>query len=203
MLGDRIRRRTQLREQPGGGNRLQQIAFAPRQHVRQHRARRVHVRHHVHFPTARPLLVRRLDSPLRPYAGVGTEQVNDPEFLDHLLHQPRHIGLAGHVGDDGLASDFICHLLRGRALNVGDHYRTRAFRGEAPAQGAPDPVCAARYHYDFASQLHVAPRPLSDLAAKFSGRSLPVRFGNLSPSSRPVYYYTIPRRIAVTTSRQF
>src|SRR5262249_30810983 len=136
--------------------RLQQVAFAARQHARQHRTRGIHVRHHVHVPAALPLRVRRVLVAIDRDAGVRAEQIDPSVLLLHAHDEIDDVGLARDVGTPRAAADFARNLLGRGAVHVGDDDRLRALRRKPPAQRAADAVSASRDDGDLACEDHDA-----------------------------------------------
>src|SRR5215475_5434191 len=133
MLADRVWRRADLREQPRRRDGLDQIAFLARQHLRQYRARRIDMAHHIDVPAALPVLVGRLRPPRGADTCVGTEDVNLAYRVGDGIDQVLDVFLIRHVAmgeSAGRASDLFRDFQTGFAGDVGDYHGPRPGRRE-------------------------------------------------------------------------
>jgi hypothetical protein len=112
------------------------------------------VRHDVYFPAPPPIRVGRVGSSGNAQTGVGAKEVNDAKPCSDLLDKALHGGFIGDIGCDRDARDFFCNRFRIRALDIGNHDRSRSFGSKTPAQRAPDPVASTRDYNNFVSNLH-------------------------------------------------
>ena len=162
MFGDRVWRGAEHGEQPGGRDGLQQIAFAAREHVRQNRARRIHVSHDVDFPGAQPIAIGRAAIALHADAGVGAKQVDVPVFLEDFVDQHLDVGFAGDVDSEIQTANFGCDSASGFGLDIRDDYCLGAFGCKTPAERAADAVSAAGNNDDFVLDSHALMVATSD-----------------------------------------
>jgi hypothetical protein len=89
------------------------------------------------------MAIRRAAIALHTDTGVGAKQVDLSVFLEDLINQHLDVGFARHIACD------VAFL-----LDIGRHYRSRAFRRESPAQGAADSVGAAGDNDNFVVNFH-------------------------------------------------
>ena len=155
VLGDRVRARADLGEQPGRRRRREEVARAALQPARHQAPRRVHVRHDVDAERELPAL---LEADPAADAGVRAEQVDRPELRLGAVHQRVDLGAVGHVapGGDRRGADLPGHALGSRGVDVGDDHAARAVLGEAPRERAPDARRRAGDDDDLAGDLHGA-----------------------------------------------
>src|SRR5580692_11308770 len=97
MLGDGVGHRFERGDQPGGGNGLQQVAFAALHHLRKHGAGGVDVRQNVNIAHAGEVGVADVDIGGGEDSGVGAEQVDVVEAGDGFRYQPLDLGFLGNV----------------------------------------------------------------------------------------------------------
>src|SRR6185437_6535594 len=154
MLAHCIRRRPDLRQQSCGRDRLQQVARFAREHLRQHSSGSVNVGHDVHFPASLPLVVRSFGTSRHADARIRAENVHLAKALICFLYQLLHVSFSGHVGYDCRTLDFCCHALSAGYINVRDHNRPGALRGELPAQRFANSIGAAGHNDYFVLNLH-------------------------------------------------
>ena len=159
VLGDGIGRRIDVAEKAGGRRGIEQIAFAAFQHLRQHGACRVHMRHDVQVPAAHPVGVGRVLVLPHGNAGIGAEQVDAAVFLGHLRHQRLDLGFVGDVGGHGRGdgADAVHRLLGAGGVAVGNDDGCGMVFGEALAHGAADARSAAGDDDDLVGELHSFP----------------------------------------------
>ena len=146
VLGDRIRRRADLRQQPGGGRGVEQIATAARDHPRHQVARREDMRHQVDVPDPLPLIVGDLGSARDRYSGVGAEQVDRAVVALDPVDETFDFGLDADIDRGGDAADFFCGRGGAVAVEVGADHELGALLMEPARQCAPDSAGRAGHH---------------------------------------------------------
>ncbi len=146
VLGDAVGQRGDLRQQAGGGRRVDQISLAALEHLRQQRARSPDVRHHVDAPRFLPRGVGRLRAAaFAGHAGVRDEDVDRAVRVDRLRDQLVDAVLATRVELDRESADLLGDGLRFREVAIGDDHGARALRVETARERAADPAAAARH----------------------------------------------------------
>jgi len=138
VLGHRIGRRADLRQQPCGGGGVEQVAAAPGGHPRHEQARRVHLRHEVDLPDAVPGLVRDLGAARHEDAGVRAEEVDRAVVALGGLDQRREVGLARHIHAVPYPARLARGPLRALSVEVGADDEPRAFASEPQRHRAAD-----------------------------------------------------------------
>jgi hypothetical protein len=111
MLGGRIGRAADLRQQAGRRNRVEEIAAAARLHARDQVPRRIDMGHDMNGPAALPRLVgasagihrHRIEAAAD--AGIGAEQRNRAELMLGLLDDVKDILLLSDIAFEGRPAD--------------------------------------------------------------------------------------------------
>jgi hypothetical protein len=121
-----------------------EVAVAARDHVRQQRARRPHVRHDVDPPGEVPLVVGRLGTPDGPGdAGVGHVDVDRSAGLAGPRDEGADIGLVPRVDLQREPADALGDGAGAGEVAVGDHDRPRSLLREAQGQRPADAAGAS------------------------------------------------------------
>ena len=160
MLGRGISRAADLRQQPRGRDRVEEIAAAARLHAGDEMPRRIDMGHDVDRPAALPWLVgiaagidrHRIEAAAD--AGIGAEQFDRAELPLGLLDDVGDLLFLRDVASEGRAihrrSDRPCIV----GVHVGDDDLGRARLVKSLAQRLADAVGAARDDHDLAGHLH-------------------------------------------------
>ena len=144
VLGHRVRRRSDLRQESGGRRGLEQVAAAGVEHRREHRACGVDVRHDVHLPCALPISVGGVDpAGASADACVRAEQVDRSERVERRPDRTLHVLLDANIRDDRAPANLARNVLR-RGSPIDHYHRPRAVSRKAPAQRPPNPARPAR-----------------------------------------------------------
>ena len=160
VLGGRIGRASDLRQQSGGGNRVEEIAAAARLHARDQMPRGVDMRHDVNGPALRPWLVGSAAGILRHRiesaadAGVGAKQRNRTELFFSFLDDMADVLLLPHIAFEGRTIDRSGDGFRARQIEIGDHDFCGPGAVKGLAERAADTVGASGHNHDLACDLH-------------------------------------------------
>ena len=139
VLGDRIRRTADLREQPRGRRSVQEVAAAALDHPRHERSRRVHVRHHIDLDAELPLAVGSFLAARDDDARVRAEEVDRPVPGLGDVDERADVAFFGDVARARRARPTsLDHLLQRLVLNVGDHDTAGAFGRKAAGERGAD-----------------------------------------------------------------
>jgi hypothetical protein len=138
VLGHRVGRRSDLRQQPGGRSRVEQVAAAAFDHARNQVARRVHMGHQIDVPVALPVIVGHLGSARDRDAGIGAEQVDRAVLALDALYEAPDIVLDGHVDLARDPADLGRHRGRAVAVAVGADHQFGAIEVKTARQRAAD-----------------------------------------------------------------
>src|SRR5204862_4770128 len=83
-----------------------------------------------------------------------TEDINLPELLCCLLHQPLHVGFFANICDNRCAVNFCGYALCALLIDIGDYDGPRSLSGKRSAERLPDSIRPASYNHDSVPYLH-------------------------------------------------
>ena len=154
VLGHRIRRAADLREQSRGRRGVQQVAAATIDHAGNEDPSRIDVREHVDTDAALPIAIGRALPARQHDAHVGAEQIDRAEARLSPVDQRADLGLVGDIARHHEPVDVAPDLLERAGLNIGHGHAARAFGVEAARERSPDARGRAGDHDVRVLQLH-------------------------------------------------
>ncbi|MGY4422323.1 hypothetical protein ACVWY2_004772 [Bradyrhizobium sp. JR6.1] len=163
VLGGRIGRAADLRQQARGRDRVEEVAAAASLHARHQMPCGIDMRHHMDRPAPRPRLVRGAAGIFRQRieaaadAGVGAEQRDRTEHALGLVDHVQDVLLLPDIALERGAADRGRDLLGRRMVEVDYHDLGRTRGVERLAQRLADAIATAGDHHDFTCHLHGYP----------------------------------------------
>ncbi|OQC22538.1 MAG: hypothetical protein BWX68_03086 [Verrucomicrobia bacterium ADurb.Bin063] len=154
VLGDGVRQRSDLTQQPGRGSRNHDRAAAAPDHSGNDRPRHEDMRENINFPDALPGFVIHFVAADGNDAGVGAKKVNAAVAVFREFHQTDDIRFFAHVADKSLSPHFRGDGLRARFIDVGGNDGLRAFFCKPPAQTPADAGSRPGHNDRFPFDLH-------------------------------------------------
>ena len=175
MLGHRVRRRFEVGEQAGGGDRGQEVTASPFQPGPDQMARHPHVSHDVHLPDLVPHVLRGVLPAAGLDARVRAEQVDLAEVGARRRHHGGHALLGAGVARHGEPADLGGDPGGRRAVQIVDH-EPGALGGEPAGERRADSRPGPRDDHTRVFEVHGCHLPhssatLSTSLPRFSPRN--------------------------------
>src|SRR3984957_2791386 len=154
VLRHRVNHRFKRRQQSRGGDRLQQVSFAAREHSRQHRASRVDVRQQMNIAHFEPIRIRCVDASGNEDADIRAEKIDLAVTLTRFGDQPLNLLFASNIDAHTHAARIDCPSFSAFDIEIGGDHRSRAFFMESFDQRFADSTRCSGYYDNFVANVH-------------------------------------------------